>query len=98
MTMARTFKPMCWPPLADYPADNRFHVTCMAPGCLSLQKLARHWGTTLAHAEAVRAWGEAITLPELKARARCRVCGRKGFAMVEVSSPGPRKDEDGWLQ
>ena len=89
--------PFKWPPLATYRADRKFHLTCMAPGCLELQKRALHWGLTLRHAEAVKTWGAEVTIPQLKARARCTVCGRKGFAYVEVSGPGPAKGEDGWL-
>ena len=88
---------------ADSAADNsasfgalaaltgaKVHFSCLAPGCLALQKAARRWGRTLTAAEAAAEWGPQTTVEAVRRRLRCTLCGHRGrHIQAEVSTPTP---------
>ncbi len=50
--------------------------------------LRRHYGLTIAAAEALRRWGADTTLDDLQRRAVCTICGGR-MAMVTIHVPTP---------
>lgn len=67
-------------------AEQRARVHLSCTNSAGDHMAARHCGRTLDAGEALALWGADTTLEQIRARARCILCGEKS-ARVEVSTP-----------